>query len=72
MMLVGEFTRIWRQAVPARVAPKPEAIAKAFDVGEVNLAPAVSLGFGVPHDTFSTPEQLLLTHRESYTANLNA
>jgi hypothetical protein len=49
MMLVGEFTRVWRQAVPARVAPKPEAIAKAFNMREMNLTPGVILGLYVPH-----------------------
>ena len=45
MMLLGKGTRIRRDAVTARVAAQPEAIAQAFYVGKVNLAPGVILGF---------------------------
>jgi len=71
MMQVSKFTRVWRDAVTACVTPKPKAVAKAFDVGQVNLAPGVIFGFGVPHDAVSTPERHLLTHRESYAAKQN-
>jgi hypothetical protein len=48
-MLVRELTRLWRVTVTACIAAEPEAIAQAFHVGEMNLAPGFILGLVVPH-----------------------
>ena len=45
MMQISELTRLRRETVTACVAAQPEAIAEAFDMRKVNLAPGIILGF---------------------------
>ena len=43
VVLAGEFSRLGRETVAARITPKPEAIAEALYVGKVNLAPGIAI-----------------------------
>ncbi|MEE8308849.1 MAG: hypothetical protein V3R34_00470 [Hyphomicrobium sp.] len=58
VVLAGEFSRLGRETVAARITPKPEAIAEALYVGKVNLAPGIAIWLCVPHTSIPTLEAL--------------
>ena len=72
MMLVSEFSRFLRQAVSACIAAQPEAIAQAFHVRKMDLAPGVVLRWRVPHAAIPTLKGSGPSPRESYTVAMNA
>jgi hypothetical protein len=58
VVLAGEFSRLGRETVAARITPKPEAIAEALYVGKVNLAPGIAIWLCVPHAAIPTAEAI--------------